>query len=297
MGADPFRDVPDQDDAVGFLRRAVASGRIAHAYAFVGPAGSGMLAAALGLAKALHAGDAAAAGRIDRGVHPDVRVLAPTPPEKQPKGPLAIRVDLVREVERLAALRSAAGAWKVFVIDEAEKMTGAAPQAFLKTLEEPPARTLIVLILTRLRGLPATVLSRCQVVRFRPRPEQGTIALLPPGRDEGRARTLGLLEGALRGEGGVLAAGEEVGRERGAAEALVETCWLWYRDLLCAGAGVPAGGLVFGERALAAAGATSAARALAGIGACREAWHALQGNVTPRLTVEVMLARLAGLAA
>jgi DNA polymerase-3 subunit delta' len=292
---DPFAEVRGQDEAVAVLRRAVAAGRIAHAYAFVGPPGSGRRAAALALAKALHAADPGAAARIDRGAHPDVRVIAPVPPEDRPKGPLAIRIDLVREVEKLASLRASAGAWKVFVVDEAERMTGAAPQAFLKTLEEPPARTVIVLVLTRLRGLPPTVLSRCQVVRFRPQADARGLALLPDGRDEARVRALAVLDGARRD--GVVKAGEAVERDRGAAEQVIEACWLLYRDLLCAHAGAPAAGLVFGDRALAAARQVSPDRALAGIGACREAWHALAGNATPRLTVEVMLARLLGLAA
>ena len=52
------------------------------------------------------------------------------------------------------------------MLDEAERMTGDTPQAFLKTLEEPPPATVIILILPRARAVPATVLSRCQVVRF-----------------------------------------------------------------------------------------------------------------------------------
>lgn len=301
---DPFRDVHGQEAAVALLRRSVAAGRVAHAYAFVGPPGSGRKAAALGLAKALLAADPTAAGRIDRGVHPDVAVIAPTPParkegaEGEGKGPLAIRIDVIREIERLAALRVARGAHKVFVVDEAERMTGAAPQAFLKTLEEPPPRTVIVLILTRVRGLPPTVLSRCRVVRFRPRAEPGVPALLPAGREEARERVLGWLEGArAAGARGVLEAGAGVGRERTEAEALVEACWLWYRDLLCARGGAGAGLLVFGERARDGARADEPERLLDGLVACREAWHALQGNVSPRLTVETMLARLAGLAA
>jgi hypothetical protein len=276
VAPDPFAGVPDQDEAVAILRRAVAAGRVAHAYAFVGPPGSGRKAAALALAKALHAADPGAAGRIDRGADPDVRVIVPLPPEDRPKGPLAIRIDLIREIEKLASLRSSAGAWKVFVVDEAERMTGAAPQAFLKTLEEPPARTVIVLILTRLRGLPSTALSRCQVVRFRPRPSAGVLALLPDGRQEARARALALLDGARRG--GVVQAGEAVERDRGAAEQVVESCWLWYRDLVCAQAGAPAEGLVFGDRALAAAREVSPERALAGVGACRQRHAAAHGG-------------------
>ena len=146
MATDAFAEIRGQDDAVEVLRRAVAGGRVAHAYAFVGPAGSGRKATALAFAKALVApGDAGRAGRIDRGTCPDVRLIAPTPPEKNPKGPLALRIEDIRELEHLAALRPAEAAWKVFIVDDADRMTGPAPQAILKTLEEPPARTVIVL--------------------------------------------------------------------------------------------------------------------------------------------------------
>jgi DNA polymerase-3 subunit delta' len=304
MGPDPFDTVEGQEAAVSLLRRAVAADRVAHAYAFVGPPGSGRKPAALAFAKALLGADAATAGRIDRGAHPDVALVVPTPPQRKEgaegdgKGPLAIRIEAIREIERLAALRSARGAWKVFIVDEAERMTGSAPQALLKTLEEPPARTVIVLILTRVRGLPLTVLSRCQIVRFRPRPEPGVPALLPAGREELRERALGWLVTAPASSAArVLEAGQAIGRDRDEALALVEAYWLWYRDLLCAHAG--AGHLVFGERARER-GTDAAAdpdRALEGLGACREAWYALQGNVSPRLTVETLLARLLGLAA
>src|SRR5207245_9026750 len=119
-----------------------------------------------------------------------------------------------------------------------EAMTGAAPQAFLKTLEEPPARTVIILILEQLRAMPATVLSRCQIVRFRPVVPEGAVALLPGGGGPERERALKwLAQAQSRDAGAELQVGEAIGRDREAAEGMVETWWLWYRDLLCAQAG------------------------------------------------------------
>src|SRR5207247_1964465 len=150
--------------------------------------------------------------------------------------------------EVVALLRPALAARKVFIVDEADRMTAATPQAFLKTLEEPPDRTVIILILSQLRALPATLLSRCQIVRFRPRQAEGTVALLPDGRDEARRRALSVLTEALRkGADAILEAGDAVGRDRQAAETLVEACWLRYRDLLCAQAGADARLAVFAE--------------------------------------------------
>jgi DNA polymerase-3 subunit delta' len=188
----------------------------------------------------------------------------------------------------------------VFIVDEADTMTLATPQAFLKTLEEPPARTVIILILAGLRALPATVLSRCQIVRFLPATPEGTLALLPDGRGEERAAALALLA-KVEAEGGaaVLTGGEALGRDREAAEVVVETCWLWYRDLLAAHAD-PGAPLVFTERAgevRARAAALSLDAIVGGLRACREAIQAIAGNVSPRLTVEVLLSQLPGKAA
>src|SRR6267378_2016543 len=151
----------DQPRAVDLLRRALASDRVAHAYAFVGPPGAGRMTTALAFAEEL-------LGSASRQ-HPDLHVIVPTPPETNARGARAIRIGAIRELERQASLRPAMARRKVFVLDEAERMTGEAPQAFLKTLEEPPAATVMILILPRARALPATVLSRCQVVRFEPR--------------------------------------------------------------------------------------------------------------------------------
>lgn len=291
---DAFAEIDGQDEVLALLRRALATTRVAHAYAFVGPPGSGRRRTALAFAKALVAPSGGpAAARIERGAHPDVRLIEPTPPEDKPKGPLALRIGDVRALERLAALRPVEAPWKVFIVDEADRMTVATPQAFLKTLEEPPDRTVIILILSELQALPATVLSRCQVVRFKPRHAQGTVALLPDGRDEARRRALRVLADVEReGVEAILQAGDDVGRDRESAETLVEACWLRYRDLLCARAGAGPHLAVFADAEERLPGRHSAEGLLARLVACREAWHALQGNVSPRLTVEVLLSRL-----
>ena len=284
--------IEGQAEAVELLRRALESGRIAHAWAFIGPAGSGRKTTALAFARALVApSGGAAAGRVDRGIHPDVHLLGPVPPASNPKGAPAIRIENIRELGRMAALKPAEAPWKVFIVDEAETMSGAAPQAFLKTLEEPPARTVIVLVLPHARALPATVLSRCQIVRFRPRAVEGALALLPGGTGKDRARALGWLAQAQeRGVEAVLQVGESVGRDRDTALTAIETCWLWYRDLLCAHGGADARLAVFAGKADGSR--VSLDEVLTGLSACREAWQAIQGSVSPRLTVEVLLSRL-----
>jgi len=291
--------IREQAEAVTLLRRAISMERVAHAYAFVGPEASGRKATALAFASALVAPQGGpAAARVERGRHPDVYLLGPTPPPSNPKGTPALRIEAIRELERRAALKPAEAAWKVFIVDEAEKMTAATPQALLKTLEEPPARTVIILILSQIRALPATVLSRCQVVRFRPRLVEGGPALFPDVRGEAHGRSLRLLaEAREQGVEAILRLGDQVGRDRQAAEVFVEACWLWHRDLLCGLAGGAPRLAVFGEATGKAGGARSLDQVLGALRDCREAWFALQGSVSPRLSVEVLLGRLTGKAA
>jgi DNA polymerase III delta subunit-like protein len=305
----------EQPRAVELLRRALEGGRVAHAYAFVGPAGAGRMTTARAFAQGLLcSGDReAGSGRgwpdqegsrlrtpcgrcrgcalAASGQHPDLHVIAPTPPEKNPKGTPLIRIDAIRTLEREASLRPVLGGRRVLIIDDADRMTDDAPQAFLKFLEEPPPGVVVILVLAGVRALPATILSRCQIVRFQTRDVDRAATLV--------GETLALLETA-RAEGApaLFRRTERVDRER--AEALVDGAWLLARDLLLARAGAPAG--LLSDPARAEALAIEAARwtdgaLVAMIEGCRRAREILINNVTPRLTVETVLHRLLARAA
>jgi DNA polymerase III subunit delta' len=287
--------IRDQPRAVALLRRALETGRVAHAYAFVGPAGSGRMTTARAFAQALlcrEAREPTPCGRcrgctlVAAGQHPDLHVIVPTPPERNPKGAALIRIDAIREFERQASLRPALGGRRVLLLDDADRMTDDTPQAFLKFLEEPPPGTVLILILSGVRAVPATVISRCQIARFQ-------------ARDAGRAAALvaeaaALLEAArAEGAAGLFRRTDRMDRDR--AEALVDGCWLLCRDLLLARAGAPAA--LLHEPARAEALATEGARwtdagLRAAIEACRLARETLINNVTPRLTVETVIHRL-----
>ena len=269
----------DQPLAVDLLRRALASDRVAHAYAFVGPAGAGRMSTALAFAAEL-------LGSLSRQ-HPDLHVIVPTPPETNSRGARAIRIGAIRELERQASLRPVMARRKVFVLDEAERMTGEAPQAFLKTLEEPPAATVIILILPRARAVPATVLSRCQIVRFAPRDDAGAATA------RAQAREL-LAEVRAQGVDALFRRTDRLEREK--AEALVDAYWLFCRDLLLAKSEAPAALFIDGDHATELAREAegwTVDQILAAVGLCRQAREALLRNVAPRLTLEVVLSRLA----
>jgi DNA polymerase-3 subunit delta' len=218
--------------------------------------------------------------------HPDLHLIVPTPPDRNPRGPRAIRIDDIRELERWAALRPAMGFRKVFILDDADRMTADTPQAFLKTLEEPPDRTVLMLVLPTVLALPPTVLSRCQIVRFAPRPDQATA--------EARAGALGLVaEVRVKGVDALFRKVQAIDRDK--AAVLIDAYWLWCRDILVAQSGASPSLLTF-------AGATAEiAREverwtmqdlLEEMANCRAAREALETNVSPRLTVEVLLSRL-----
>ncbi|QBI19313.1 hypothetical protein ER308_06995 [Egibacter rhizosphaerae] len=158
--------IPGQDRAAGVLREAAKQREPGHAWAFVGPRGVGQDTAVRALTATLVcASDAAPCGACPgcdqalRGVHAALQEFPPTGS--------AHRVDDVRERWLPAAFRSSAD-WKVLRIPDADRMTDAAANAFLKGLEEPPPRTLWLLEITDPQALPDTVLSRCRTLRFVP---------------------------------------------------------------------------------------------------------------------------------
>jgi DNA polymerase-3 subunit delta' len=243
--------------------------------------------------------------------------VAPSPPRDNPRGAPALRIEQVRELEHWAALAPFEGPRKVFILDEADRMTVPSAQALLKTLEEPPPRTLLILVLANPRALPPTVLSRCQVVRFRPLPLDRAAAVLAgrgaePATAELLARLcrgqVGLVEGVdAAGVGERRAAAlalldvphprlvtrlDELAPDRGAAAACLETYWLWYRDALCLAAGGDPDLLVNRDREaeLAALAARVSVTALdEAVRVIKEAWLALDTNVSPRLVLEEAL--------
>lgn len=163
-----FNSIEAQDAAIGTLRRALRSGKVPHAYIFSGPAGVGKRLTAMALASALNCvqarddscGVCNGCQKIARAVHPDVFTLS------LPEQRKSISVDAVRELEGRLATRPHEGRAKVAIIDPADRMTEAAANALLKTLEEPGGGRFLVLVTSRISSLLPTVRSRCQVIRF-----------------------------------------------------------------------------------------------------------------------------------
>jgi DNA polymerase III subunit delta' len=162
-------DLIGQDLARAVLERAIAGGRVAHAYVFEGPGGVGKRSAALGLAMALDCPVAPGAGcgaceicrRIEAGLHPDVPSFGPSGPGGQ------IVIDDIRAILALTRTRPHEAPARVIVVDDADAMNPSSANGLLKTLEEPLAGNHLVLCTGAPDRLLPTVRSRAQRIRFR----------------------------------------------------------------------------------------------------------------------------------
>jgi DNA polymerase-3 subunit gamma/tau len=167
-----FDAVVGQDPVTRTLRNALASGRVAHAYLFTGPRGVGKTTTARLLAKALAC--TARTGTEACGACPSCLDFASGAPVDVMEIDAASNtsVDDIRTLRENVKYSPARGRFKVYIVDEVHMLSGAAFNAFLKTLEEPPAHVVFILATTDPKKIPATVLSRCQRFDFRPIPPE-----------------------------------------------------------------------------------------------------------------------------
>lgn len=175
-----------QDAAVETLQRAART-RPRHAYVLAGPEHAGKRSLALEFALALNCPEASdgvpcracsICRRIERGVHPDVSFfdLARQASVEGGKGKnTTLTIDTVRAIGQELALRPAETRWRVLIVDDMETMQETAQEAFLKTLEEPPAAAVVLLLTDDVENLLETVLSRCVVLAM-PAVSAGVIA-------------------------------------------------------------------------------------------------------------------------
>lgn len=176
-----------------------------HAYLFVGPGGVGKATVARRFAALLLCGDdAACIARVISGVHPDL-----TPVE--PEGASSLTVEQARSTVSRSVLAPVESARKVFLFDEAGSMTDEAANTLLKTLEEPTATTVFILIAESVDELPATIASRSRTVLFSRVPEaEIATALAGRGVEAAHADTAATSSGGRPGIALLLAMRPEV---------------------------------------------------------------------------------------
>lgn len=174
-----FDQLIGQQRVVDTLQRAAADpAAMTHSWLFTGPPGSGRSVAARAFAAALQCertqapgcGECPACRTVLVGSHPDVTVVATNETH--------LRVDRARELALAAATRPAAGRWRIIVVEDADRLNEQAADALLKSLEEPPPRTVWLLSAPTLDDLIVTVRSRCRHLRLGTPPVSSVAELL-----------------------------------------------------------------------------------------------------------------------
>ena len=322
----PFSEIVGQENAVSILRGAIRRGHLSHAYLFLGIQGVGKLRTTVGLAKALNCSgndddycDACISCRkIDHRTHPDIHIL-------EAGSAARIKIDQVRGLIRALALAPYEGAFKFGIVDGADKMTVEAANCLLKTLEEPPPNTVLVLLCEGDSTLLPTIISRCQKVRFRPLAEEylAQHARRELGLDEAQSRIMAAFaEGSLGkinaervalitdkrgtfvrelervrtgGVGGVFSFAQKLLSEEDALQEILELIRIWIRDLMIVKTGSGESRLrnqdlkdLLHERAETWKQG-DIARCLWAI---QEAERAIRHNVNKRLSIEIMTLRM-----
>jgi DNA polymerase-3 subunit delta' len=161
----PFCELIGQEQAIRVVQAYLRNGRLSGGYLFTGPEGVGKKKLCMLLAQALvcegrgfdACGACPSCRRAVSLQHPDIHCIGPDGAE--------IRIEQIRQIQRVLSFRSYEGGRKVCVIDDAHRLNAESANCLLKVLEEPPAESLIFLISSKPALLLKTVISRCKTVK------------------------------------------------------------------------------------------------------------------------------------
>ena len=306
------------------LHRALANGRVAHAYLFSGPEGVGKRLMAMALARAIACleqrgcGHCLACRKIDHQNHPDLHIL-------EPDGN-SIKIDQVRTFQRELNLKPLEAPRKICIIEQADAMTAGAANALLKTLEEPRGDTLLILLSAQPNRLLETIRSRCQPLPFNRHPNSRIQAELEKqlGIDSTESHVLAALsEGSFKKAFGkdrelyldqrrdllktltglspgsilpILEFAEQLAADKTVLPDILEIFQAFYRDVLMALQGRSDDELVnldLKDKVHRVSGRENVAGILAKLEALLETRRQLERNVNRLLAMEVLLLKLA----
>jgi len=155
-----FSNIIGHKNVTSFLEKSLKNGEVSHAYLFYGPARLGKKTVAERFVETM----------LGQPIlnHPDIYEVRRERKEKEEKLAKNISVEQVRDFQQKLSLTSFLNSYKIGIIEEAETLSTEAANSLLKTLEEPTPKTVIILLSTSISALPATIVSRCQTLKFLP---------------------------------------------------------------------------------------------------------------------------------
>ena len=319
-----FSEIIGHEQEIGQLQSAIAGGRVSHAYLIEGEPGSGKRMLADAFAQTLQCekqetdacGECRSCHQAESRNHPDIISLVHEKPQ-------TISVDDIREqLADDAQIRPYSGRYKVYIVEDAQKMSVSAQNALLKTLEEPPAYVVILLLTTNALSLLETIRSRCVLIRLRSVPDDvvqhylmhkmhlpdyqaklcvafargsiGRAKELAVSENFAQIRTIALTVTARAKEMDVSALGEivkEVAQYKVSIDDFLDILAVWYRDVLYFKATRSADELIFADQLqrISAIARTSSYEGLELIlQAIETAKDRLHANVSFDLTMELL---------
>lgn len=197
---------------VSYLKKSLLSEKVSHAYLFAGPLHIGKTTVTENFVNSLvcenlHQGKGPVpcnvckcCQQVANKIHPDINWLGREINEKTDKLKKNISIEQIRALQGKLSLHSFLNSYKVAVINEAETLSQEAANSLLKTLEEPTAKTVIILLATSISRLPKTIVSRCQVIKFLPVNTKEILDYLIGLKvDRKKAKTLAVLSSGFPG--------------------------------------------------------------------------------------------------
>jgi len=321
-----FGEVIGHQKNIEMLQNALRNGRIARAYLFAGSVNLGKEFVAITFAKALNCLEAEtdscdkciSCRKIDDNNHPDVRVI-------RPDGAW-MKIDQIRDLQKQISFRPMEGRYKVYILTDVERMTLQAANSFLKTLEEPPGSSVLILLTANYSGLLTTIQSRCRagLLKFVPMPQAELAAWLMERYNlhHSRAKQIALLSGGKIGIVLETVQKDSIIVEPDVPEILkrpdiintfriaeelndkqpesLDILLTWYRDLLLIKQGSPTETLTYSDKfnaLIQLASGYSRIQLQDAIRTIMETKSLLRGNANTALAIlamEVMMLKLAG---